>query len=524
MIMQKNHVLLINPAIYDKSQNKKVSAIVNKTFPTSLGILAGFLMKHGVSVRILDEQVHPLGVRELEQAIEGLARPRIIGLSVLTMNCGRAYEISSMIHDIDPHTTVIFGGVHPTVVPEEPLGKRGVDLVIRGEGEEPLRDVVQAILSGQEYHHVLGLTYMRDGKILSNPDAPLINDLDTIPPFPYELFEEDMHAYPSFSGIIGSRGCPFKCTFCSARSISGLQFRFHSVERLISEMKILTRKYGQKSIHLMDDNIGVHRPHFLEMCDAIVKEGLHKDAWFHGSMRGDNATEEVLEASKRANFKILYFGLETGTERLMKVVDKGETLAEVVDAVHRATAKDIQIGATLIFGLPTETRAERYETMRVVDSLPLFSVRFNTLTPYPGTPVWHTEEKKGNVNIKGCWENFGVQYMWESDDIPYVPDSSDRLELMWDTMYANFANYLSPKGIWRVLTKNYAGGNVIKLESTWYLSFTEIRKMFNVTAYLLLRFLNVGVRLAFRYFVKGLRNLFSRIAKPFKRRSSLCRR
>ena len=89
-------------------------------------------------------------------------------------------------------------------------------------------------------------------------------------------------------------------------------------------------------------------------------------------------------------------------------------------------------------------------------SLPLASVRFNTLTPYPGTPVYTQEYSKGHIYIKGNWENFGVQYMWESDDIPYVPEGNDRIELIFDTMWANLACYVSFRGIKNLLTQKYA--------------------------------------------------------------------
>jgi anaerobic magnesium-protoporphyrin IX monomethyl ester cyclase len=498
-------VLLINPKIGERSQNKKINAMINITFPTSIGVLAGYLLASGIGkVDIIDEQIHPIEDNDLPYILNSLEEPRIIGLSVLTLNCGRAYELARKIKEIDRRTLVVFGGIHPTVAADEVLSRGEMDVVVRGEGEETFKELVQFILNKKDYLNIQGVSYRQDGKNIHNPDRPLVQDIDIIPPFPYYLFEKDLDKYPNFSGIFGSRGCPYQCTFCSSRNISGRKYRYHSVERVIHEISTLVRKYKQESVFLMDDNIAVNKKHFKELCDAIIKECLHKEAFFHGSLRGDNAADDILDMAYKANFRILYYGLETGSEELMKIINKGETVAVVEDAIRRSAVKGFSVGTTIIFGLPTETRKDRYNTMKFVKSLPLSSVRFNTLTPYPGTPVYSQEQPKGKILTKDNWENFGVQYMWESDDIPYVPEGNDRIELIFDTMWANLSYYLSFMGIKNLLTAKYAGGNVVKLKKRWYLSFTELKKMSNMFFYLFCRFVNVAVRMLWKTFTKSL--------------------
>jgi radical SAM superfamily enzyme YgiQ (UPF0313 family) len=497
------NVLLINPRISEESQNRRINALINITFPTSLGVLAGYLTASGIhGVRIVDEQISPLDGNVLSETITSLQRPRIIGLSVLTLNCGRAYDLARRIKQIDADALIVFGGIHPTVATEEVLGEGNADVVVRGEGEETFRELVQLALSGEEYRHIQGISYVADGRQVNNPDRALIDDLDRIPPFPYHLFEDHLDRYPNFSGVFGSRGCPYSCTFCSSRSISGRRYRYHSVERVISECSTLIHKYKQKSIFLMDDNISVNKKHFIELCDAIVREGLHKEAYFFGSMRGDNATDEILDHAARANFRIIGYGLETCSESLMKIINKGETVEEVFSAIRRTAEKGIHAYTTIIFGLPTETRKDRWDAMRMVRSLPLSSVRFNTLVPYPGTPAYGILAPQGKLFIKKQWENFGVQYMWESDDIPYVPDGNDRLELIFDTMFANFSFYLSARGIKLLLTQSLAGGAVIKLSNKWYLSLAETAKMVRAFFYLGCRFLSVTVRMVWHRFMR----------------------
>ena len=496
--MNKN-LLLINPRISERSQNKKIKDLINITFPTSLGSLAGFLLdKKIVDVAIVDEQLHPFNDQSLMEHLQNLATPKIVGISVLTLNSGRAYELAKKIKKIDSSVTTILGGIHPTVLPNEVAQAQGVDIVVRGEAEETLKEIVSNILIDKSVFDIAGISYFKSGKVVHTKDRALLKDLDKIPPFPYRLFENDLDRYPNFSGIFGSRGCPYNCSFCSSRSISGKKYRYHSVERVVSEIKILVETYKQTSIFMMDDNIGVNKKHFVKLCDRIIEENLHKKAFFHGSLRGDNATDELLDKAKEANFKILYYGLETASERLMKNINKGESVAQVADAIKRSAQKGFSVGTTIIFGLPTETRKERYDAMRLVKTLPLSSVRFNTLTPYPGTPVYKDEFSKGNIKIKENWENFGVQYMWESDDIPYVPEGTDRIELIFDTMWANFSYYVSLKGIKRMLTEKYAGGNVIKLNKKWYLSWKQLYKMSLLFLYLAKRFSIVSLKTVFK--------------------------
>ena len=508
-MIQKPDIILINPRINNESQNKKINNIVNITFPTSLGVLYSYLKKFNLKAEIIDEQIDPIDDQQLKKIIKKLKAPKIIGISVLTLNSGRAYELSKKIKSIDPKTITILGGIHPTVIPEEAIAEKSVDFLIRGEGEETLKELITSIKNKKSYKNILGITYRDKGKVINNPPRPMIENLDEIPPFPYEIFAKNLDKYPNFAGVFGSRGCPYGCTFCSSRSISGRKFRYHSVDRVIHEIKTLVDKYKQDSIHLMDDNIAVNKQHFKELCDAIIKEGLHKKASFNGSLRGDNATDEILDMAIKANFKILYYGLETGNERLMKVINKGETLATIVDAIKRSAQKGFSVGTTIIFGLPTEKRRERYQAINLVKKLPLSSVRFNTLTPYPGTPVYIEENPKGKVRKKGNWENFGVQYMWESDDIPYVPETSHRIELIFDTMWANLSYYISLSGIKRLFTQKVAGGNVIKLKNKWYLSFSEAFKLFSAFLYLTKRFLNVTTRMSIFSIAKKLNFSFA---------------
>lgn len=492
----KTKVLLINPEINPKTQQKFVTDITRRSFPFCLGFLAGYLLRNGdFPLAIQDDQVEPITDDKLDELLASMDPvTRIIGITTLTATSSRVYELAEKIKQRMPDAVIILGGVHVTVVPEEALSKPFIDVVVRGEGEVTFDELVKHIMEGKDYSDILGISYRRDGKFVHNVNRPLIKDLNELPQFPYHLFEKNMHRYSGFNSVQTSRGCPYNCNFCSQRSITGVSYRHLSTENAISAMKLLIEKYGATLIRIMDDNIAANKKHVKELCNAIIEAGLHQKASFEAPMRGDNLSLDVLTAMKKANFTLITFGLETTSERLMKDIDKGETVEEVITAIKITAAMGISVGTTLIFGLPGETSADRWKAIRDVSKLPLASVRFNILTPYPGTPVYRKYFNTSQLNVKNNWENFSVQYMWEGDEPPFVPEGTDPYELMFTTMFANLWFYIRPSGLWKLLTQRAAGGNVIALKKRWLFSPFAF-KVARVSFYLGKRFAYVSIRM-----------------------------
>lgn len=492
-----NHIVLINPEINPKTQKKFITDIIRASFPFSLGHLAGYLLSNGIDVKIVDDQLFFLEEQNVEQLLSALEKPKIVGLSTLTATSARVYELANQIKRLAPDATVILGGVHVSVLSEEALHHQSVDLVVRGEGELILFELVDAILHERDFRHIRGLSFRQNGQYVHNHDMPLLEDLNLLPLFPYHLFASDRDKYPGFASLQTSRGCPYGCIFCSQRNISGRRYRYVKPERAIRDIHLLIEQYGATTIRIMDDNIGANKKHFNSLLDAIVENGFHQKASFEAPLRGDNLDEEMVDKLKAANFSLITFGLETTSEALMQVINKGETVQQVIQAINMTAQQGIPVGTTLIFGLPHETNTDRWNAIKTVSTLPLASVRFNTLTPYPGTPIYDKLLKEDKLLIKENWENFSVQYMWEGDDLPYVPEGTDPYELLFFTMFANLWFYLRPKGLWKIFTQSAAGGNVIALRKKWY--FTGfLFKIMRVGFYLTKRFVVVFVKMVLR--------------------------
>jgi anaerobic magnesium-protoporphyrin IX monomethyl ester cyclase len=473
-------MLFINPAVDQNSQPKITRKFTYATFPTSIGFLAAYLRaKNNDDVRILDEQIVKLSIDRLESELSKLKYPKIVGIPNLTITTNRVLKLTKEIESIDPNITVIIGGIHPTVLPKETLENSLADIVVRGEGEVTLSELYECLKNGKSYQDVKGISYRKGSEIIHNPDRELIGDLDELPPFPYDLFEKDIEYYGDFGTVISSRGCPFDCIFCSQRAISGKSYRYYSVPRIIDEVKLLVDRYGQKKIWFMDDNFAINKRRLFELLDGIIDSGYHKKVAFIAQTRGKEISHEILEKLKACNFISMAFGVETGSERLMKILNKNELVEDNIRAIKMTSESGIITDGSFIFGLPSETREERYQTLKLACGLPLDGARFNIAIPYPGTQLYDIAKRENRLNIHSDWSNCCNQYYLQGDDLPYVSPGTDSLVLIFDTIIANLTFNLRPSILYKTLFKSpLAGGGVISLPDKWYLKPDKLLSFF----------------------------------------------
>ncbi len=471
-------MILINPQFDRVSKLGDFSRYVPISVPIGLAILAGYLQSKGKTVKILDEQIKPVSEELLREYVRDLKPPYIFGISCFTAGIGRGYEIAKIVKSKYPEAKVVMGGIHPTVLPEEVLNSGDVDIVVRREGDETLNLLYDLIKKGEDYSQLLGISFKnKEGQIIHNSDAPLFSDINLLPPFPYHLFEDHRDKY-NFGFIFSSRGCPYNCIFCSQRSISGGNYRYLSSPRVVAEIDLLVNKYGQKYISFFDDNFVVDKNRTKELCQLIRERNFPKDVIFDCQTRGDAVNEDILQELKSAGFKSIFFGLETASERLMKLINKGETVKQNFAGVKLAKKIGFQVSAAFILGLPTETREERRQAYKMAKELSLDNVRFNNATPYPGTELYNIAIKEGRFNPGKNWENLSacgtfVESPFKSSPLSYCPLTTTEKELRRDIARANLFFWFSPVRICRILTSGNVGGGWLSLPNKWYLKPKE---------------------------------------------------
>lgn len=427
--------------------------------PIGLGCLAAVLQEAGLKATYLDEQVEEDMLGAVEKALVYHRPPYIFGFSVLTAAMKAAVELSRTLKERYPDSVVVFGGVHPSAVPDEVLGHGQVDLVVRGEGEHVILELYRRIKVGREVFDLPGLSFRKDGQAVHNPLPRDIVDIASLPSFPYHIFTNQRY---DLGFLVTSRGCPYNCIFCSNRVTTGKRYRFISNDLVMAQLEMLYEKHGQTFFMFLDDNFLVDKTRLYDLMDRIKARGWHKVLRFSCQGRGDNVDRPLLEAMYQAGFKSIFFGIETASERLMKTIKKGETVEEVIQAARMAKEVGFFVSATFIFALPTETHQDRMDAVRLAKKLQLDQVRFNNATPYPGTELHQIAVAQKRMNVQGVYENFiSVSTFIESpfDPVPFsfVPEGSSEAEIRNDILFAYLAFYWDYQKLWDIFTKTGQG-------------------------------------------------------------------
>lgn len=446
------------------------------TVPLSIGYLAAFLQAQGESVTIHDEEIQPLIDDHLDSLVAQEELPLVFGISCVTAGFIRAVEITRIIRRRYPAAKIVIGGIHPTVNPREVLEHMPVDAVVRGEGELALSKLLEVFRSGQGLEDVLGVSFRRDGPIVHNPRGPLI-DLKNVPAFPYRLFKS-LRKHYDFGVVLTSRGCPYNCAFCSQRAITQRTVRYVEVEKVMENLKDLAFVYDQQYVTFFDDNFIIKAERIFEICEGIIRHGIHKKITFDCQARGDAITPEILQILKKANFRVIHFGIETGSDRLMKLIDKGETIEHIRHGVRLAKQFGFITSGTFILGLPSETKSERLSSFQLAQELDLDYARFNNATPYPGTKLYRIALQEGIFRPGEQWANLNtcgtlVEDPFKSSPLSYVPVGASEKELRQDLLKFNLFFMLGPKRLLRLLKERVGPGNTFSLPKGWYRNAKE---------------------------------------------------
>lgn len=413
--------------------------------PVGVGCLLSATEKAGIKADFVDEQVEDDILGKISEYINKTEPPYIFGFSVLTAGFKSAILLSKELKRYYPDSVVLFGGIHPTAMPEEVLSFDHIDAVLMGEGEKGLVDFYKCVKQGKDYSYIDNLCYKKDGKIVQNQRTFVLDELDTYPPFPYHLFASKEY---DLGFVISSRGCPYQCIFCSNRITTGRRYRYKSAEIVIEELDMLYHKYDRRYVLFLDDNFLVSKERIYTLIDGIKKKGLDKKMTFNFQARGDNVNYKLLQDLYSGGFRSIFFGLETSSEQLMKVVKKGETVAQCVEAAKMAKKVGFHVSATFIYGLPGETHDDRINCVKLSNELHLDMVRYNNATPYPGTELYEIAKQKKRLNVQGLWENFNsvstfIENPFKRIPFSYVPEGNTEEEIRRDILFSYFSYYLN---------------------------------------------------------------------------------
>lgn len=423
-----------------------------KHIPLGLGYLAAVLRENGHQVGLYDAAIEdePLETVVRRGAYELLAISAVTPLIVDAWTMAKEGQRLGM--------TTVLGGPHLTLMPEESIGPEHpeVDYVIKGEAEESVIEFVDALEGRGTLETVHGLYWRRNGEMVVNAPARLVPDLDTIPYPAHDLYKIGRYAnlQPLTDGldkkaraytIMTSRGCPYKCTYCS-KPITGNTWRPRSVENVIGEWRWLVRDLRATEIGLTDDIWNLKLDRAKALCRAIIAEGLNTVPWVtvHG-MKVNHTDPELFQLMKAAGCKRVGFGVESGDPHILRdVVKKGQTVDMVRNAFRWARDAGLQTMGFFIFGMPEENEESMEKTIRLALELDPDLANFMLATPYPGTEMYDVIKEHGNI-FANEWEDYAIHSDKARFSMPgYDPDLAVR---KWKEAYRRFYLY-RPRRVW----------------------------------------------------------------------------
>ncbi|MFX1489133.1 MAG: B12-binding domain-containing radical SAM protein [Promethearchaeota archaeon] len=449
-------VALINPVPMDLSLEDPRPMFSGFAEPLGLLYIAGVLLENGYEVAVLDHGASGYSFPELLEWIKE-QDPDVLGISVLTRSFLSGIKISQMAKDWNPNITIILGNYH-TICAERILRKYSfIDICVQGEGEHTLLELLPLIKKeNPNYDDIKGIYYRKNGAIKATAPCELENDIDVFPipdrrllgEFNYRMAIGGLDISNEKSGtIIMSRGCPFQCRFCS---VNQRRWRHRSVGNIMQELHLLESE-GYREIMVMDDNFTLNSKWVIDVCKKIVKEKI--DLIFHCEGRIEG-TQEMYKYMNRANFKSIFFGMESGSQRVLDYYNKKITPSNCKLALKKARKAGIDLLlASFIIGSPIETFNDIQKTIDFALSLDIEYAMFHIFEVFPGIKIWDELIQQKKLDEEKYWET-GVRV----PELPFYNKDLDFLIEIIRRTYKKFYSLGRPKFILKQFFRSLRSG------------------------------------------------------------------
>lgn len=382
--------------------------------PMNLVYLATWLRAHGHIPEIVDLEVEPLS--NLEKRLKS-TNPCLVGITVMTANISQVKRICALCRLLGINT--VLGGPHPTALPVQTLQDTGCDYVVLGEGEEPLCNLLSSIKDNRHIEDIKGIGFLQDGIPVVN-ERPQLIDLDKLPLPDRRFLKLDSyhgHTTPGIAAraavIFTSRGCPYDCTFCASKVINQQRVRFRNMNSISDEIDDIV-SLGFRHLTVDDDTFTLDRDRVKEFCSYLISK-YPRLCWDCDS-RVDKIDEELLTMMKASNCKKIAFGIESGSPRILKSINKNIDINQVKYAFRLTKKYKISSQAFFMIGYPEETAEDIKATEELINEIEPDLLVLSIVVPLPGTPIYEHMLQKGFLDIKNydSFVFFGKEVPWRT--------------------------------------------------------------------------------------------------------------
>jgi len=353
--------------------------------PLGLAYIASVLRQGGHLVKMVDMNV---SAERLPSRFDNFD---LVGISSDTPRHNISIQIAKKAKE--QKTPVIMGGPHVTFMDEESLKSGAVDYVVRGEGEYSMLNLVEHLSSGDDVKDVAGISYLKSGDVVRNPNHQLIADLDILPLPARELLPMNKYTVKlggwRATSVITSRGCPFNCSFCSSSELFGLRWRAREPEAIVDEVEQIKEQYNIDAILFMDDNFTLNPNRTIRICELMNHRNLNIRWWFFSRVDTIVNREDMVQSMADAGALTAFVGVESPNQDVLNGYKKGITADISYRAIQILRKYKIRSVAGFIIGGLNETREMIKDTIKFAIKLNPDIAQFSILTPYPGTRLFN---------------------------------------------------------------------------------------------------------------------------------------
>lgn len=425
--------------------------------PLGIAYIAAFLRDNNIKIDIIDLDLEREKFQSISDHIISLS-PDLVGIGGLTLQMENVYRLAKIIKKISNNIIVVVGGPHPSSLPEQTLkeGAGDVDIVVMGEGEYTLLDIVK----NKPWEDIEGIVYTENNTIHRNKKREPISDLDSLPWPARDMLKIERYRgwgplkkVPS-THLIASRGCPFDCIFCSEKAVFGRNHRRRAPEKIIAEIEYLMNEYGMKEISFYDDLFTIKKDWVISICQETKQRGIKID-WKVLS-RVDTVDYEILKYMKEAGCWIIFYGFESGSQKILDDIRKKQTVEQNIKAAELTKKAGIEMYGFFMIGNIGETEETVYQTIKIARKIKPKHYQFTIVRPDPGSDLYNSYVQE--INKKGIsWSEY-YAFPRDISKIPVVGTELSNEELI---DFRNLANRsMSLKSLFKYAIKSLLTLNI----------------------------------------------------------------
>lgn len=415
--------------------------------PLSLLYVAALLEQEKVQVELIDMAAEQLTYPQALDRLRAFS-PDLLGFTTTTPSF---HPVLRWIKQFKKDTglPILVGGEHIKLYPEESMVHPEIDFCIVGEAEIPLPQFIRAFKQGGKFQGIKSLGYRENGRVVIDKTRQAIKDIDTVP-FPArhliknELYENILTRKKNFTAFISTRGCPFKCAFCN----QNLQaYRTRSPQNFIEEVVRNYQEFKIRDFDIYDSTFTANKKLVLRVCEELQRQNL--DIGFSARSRVDVVSKDMLDALKAAGCHTIMYGIESSNPEILKRMNKGISIARVIEVVEYTKKIGIDILGFFMFGFPGETHQTARETIRFALKLPLDYAQFTVLLPVTETAIYDYYRERG---LEDYWGEYTKDPAKERL-IELIDTEIDRAEASGLVAEAYRRFFFRPRIIWKRFKK-----------------------------------------------------------------------